>query len=77
VTVLTFDEQSTQISITQNCQETYKCKDFVPMVDKTMDIAWQKMVANDKFSLSKGTSPTFIVAYMLIFLGIYWLLSKS
>ncbi|GMY12117.1 phosphatidylinositol/phosphatidylcholine transfer protein SFH12-like isoform X2 [Fagus crenata] len=43
-----------KISITQNCQETYQCKDFVPMVDKTMDIAWQKMVANDKFSLSKA-----------------------
>lgn len=67
MTVLTFDEQQTpQVSITQNFQETYKCEEFVPVVDKNVDPTWQKMVDNERFALSKGTPPTFIVAYAYI-----------
>lgn len=65
MTVLTFDEQLTpQVSITQNFQETYKCEEFVPVVDKNVDPTWQKMVDNERFALSKGTPPMFVVAYI-------------
>lgn len=69
VTVLTFDVQYTpQLSITKNYQEAYMFEDLAPMVDKGVDSTWQKMVDNDRVSLSKGTSPTFIVAYILFFI---------
>lgn len=77
MTVLTFDEQQTpQVSITQDFQETYKYEEFVPVVDKKVDLTWQKMVDNERFSLSKGTPPMFIVAdiHTYSFLKYLWAL---
>lgn len=43
-----------EVSITQNFQETYKCEEFVPVVDKNVDPTWQKMLDNERFALSKA-----------------------
>lgn len=76
MTVLTFDVQyKPQLSITKNYQEAYMCEDLAPMVDKGVDSTWQKMVDSDRVSLSKGTSPTFIVAYILFFFFFKYLLA--
>ncbi|XP_059435989.1 phosphatidylinositol/phosphatidylcholine transfer protein SFH12 isoform X2 [Corylus avellana] len=43
-----------EVSITQDFQETYRYEEFVPVVDKKVDLTWQKMVDNERFSLSKA-----------------------
>nr|XP_023917876.1 phosphatidylinositol/phosphatidylcholine transfer protein SFH12-like isoform X2 [Quercus suber] len=42
------------LSITKKYQEAYMCEDLAPMVDKGVDSTWQKMVDNDRVSLSKA-----------------------
>ncbi|ONH96925.1 hypothetical protein PRUPE_7G160200 [Prunus persica] len=44
-----------EASIAKNIQESYKCKDHVSMVGKTVDSSWQ-MAGSSNFALSKGSS---------------------
>ncbi|XP_068636489.1 phosphatidylinositol/phosphatidylcholine transfer protein SFH12-like [Aristolochia californica] len=37
-----------------NFENTYKYDDFIPMVDKAVDVSWKKQILNDDFVLSKG-----------------------
>lgn len=43
-----------QVYTTKNLPKSFDYQDFMPLVDKTMDPSWQKMVDNERFTLSKG-----------------------
>ncbi|KAB1201959.1 Phosphatidylinositol/phosphatidylcholine transfer protein SFH12 [Morella rubra] len=46
-----------EVSTAQNCQQNYRCEELVPMVDKTVDPTWQKVVDNGRSAPSKGQVP--------------------
>ncbi|GFY80350.1 Sec14p-like phosphatidylinositol transfer family protein [Actinidia rufa] len=39
---------------TKNIHKSFDYQNFMPVVDKTMDASWQKLVENERFALSKG-----------------------
>lgn len=43
-----------EVYTTKNLPKSFDYQDFMPLVDKTMDPSWQKMVDNERFTLSKG-----------------------
>ncbi|KAL6993522.1 Phosphatidylinositol/phosphatidylcholine transfer protein sfh12 [Sarracenia purpurea var. burkii] len=44
-----------EVYTTKNFRKSFDYQDFMPMVDKTVDASWQKVVDNEMFALSKGT----------------------
>ncbi|KAA8547413.1 hypothetical protein F0562_003723 [Nyssa sinensis] len=49
-----FSLTSEEVYISQNCHKSYEYE--VPLVDKTVDASWKKMVDNHKFSVSKAAN---------------------
>lgn len=43
-----------QVYTTKKIPKSFDYQDFIPVVDKTMDASWQKMVDNERFTPSKG-----------------------
>ncbi|PSS06048.1 Phosphatidylinositol/phosphatidylcholine transfer protein [Actinidia chinensis var. chinensis] len=42
------------VCATKNIHKSFDYQDFIPVVDKTMDASWQKVVENERFALTKG-----------------------
>lgn len=40
--------------MSRNCLKSFDYEHFIPMVDKSVDPTWKKVVENDRFALSKG-----------------------
>ncbi|KAG5535959.1 hypothetical protein RHGRI_023671 [Rhododendron griersonianum] len=43
-----------EVYTTKKIPKSFDYQDFMPVVDKTMDASWQKMVDNERFTPSKG-----------------------